>query len=108
MVKQKKKAEKKDKDIELASKWRYCALNSEKLRKPIVSCQLGKLYNKQSIIEYLLNKDDFKSNQIVNHIRNLKDIKELNLTEKKSSNDKKEDDLSESNFICPGIYAMVK
>lgn len=102
LVRQKKKAEKKDKDIESANKWRFCALSSEKLRKPIVSCPLGRLYNKEAIIEYLLNKDEFIGNTIVSHIRNLKDIKELNLTEQKSDDKpNKDEQLSESDYICP-------
>lgn len=100
LVKQKRKAEKKDKDADLASKWRYCALSSEKLRKPIVSCPLGRLYNKEAIIEFLINKDDFKTNTVVSHIRNLKDVKELNFTEKKSAEPDSEQ-LTESNYICP-------
>lgn len=106
LVKQKKKSEKKDKDVDLASKWRYCAFSSERLRKPIVACPLGRLFNKESIIEFLINKDEHKSNPIVNHIRNLKDIKELNLTEKKIEKkiEKTNDDqLAESNYICPVV-----
>lgn len=35
LVKTKKKPEEKDKDAELAAKWQFCALTSEKLRQPI-------------------------------------------------------------------------
>lgn len=31
-----------DKNAELAAKWKYCALSQEKLRRPIVSCELGR------------------------------------------------------------------
>ena len=104
LVRQKKKAEKKDKDIESANKWRFCALSSEKLRKPIVTCPLGRLYNKEAIIEFLLNRDEFKGNTTVSHIRSLKDIKELNLTEKKAEQDESTDQqLTESNYICPVV-----
>lgn len=87
-------------------------MSSEKLRKPIVACPLGKLYNKEAIIEYLLNKDEFKTNLVVGHIRNLKDVKELNLTEKKSDQkekeiDSKDDQLTESKYICPGKVKLV-
>uniref|UniRef100_A0A8C2DHG3 Replication termination factor 2 n=1 Tax=Cyprinus carpio TaxID=7962 RepID=A0A8C2DHG3_CYPCA len=56
LVKGPKKVEKVDKNAELAAKWRYCALSQEKLKRPIVACELGRLYNKDAIIEYLLDK----------------------------------------------------
>ena len=65
-----------------------------------MSCALGRLYNKEAIIEFLINKDDFKSNTVVSHIRNLKDIVELNFTEKKFESTDNEQ-LTESNYICP-------
>lgn len=84
-----------DKNAETAAKWKYCALSQEELKYPIVACELGKwvrfcymlldhlngitgilaysrirLYNKDAIIEYLLDKST--SNDAVSHIRNLK------------------------------------
>ena len=44
-----------------------------KLQEPVVSCALGKLYNKDSIIEYLLDKSAYGDGQkICGHIRSLK------------------------------------
>ena len=37
------------------SKSNLCSMTKEKLRKPIVADRLGQLYNKTSIIEFLLN-----------------------------------------------------
>lgn len=31
-----------DKDAELAAKWKHCALTSEELKLPVVSCELGR------------------------------------------------------------------
>lgn len=30
------------KDVELAARWRHCALSGEELRTPIVACELGR------------------------------------------------------------------
>lgn len=32
-----------DKDVELAAKWKHCALTSEELKRPVVACELGML-----------------------------------------------------------------
>ena len=58
-------------------KSRICAISGDLLQEPIVCCQLGNLYNKQSLIESLLNHT---LNQAFSHIRGLKDVKELRLT----------------------------
>lgn len=43
------------------------------LQEPIVSCSLGKLYNKDAIIEYLLDKSAYGDGEdICGHIRSLK------------------------------------
>ena len=107
LVKTKKKSEEKDKDAEIAGKWHYCALSCTKLRPPIVSCELGLLYNKDSVIEFLLNKDTFPVDT-AGHIRNLKDIIELKLTEKNGYQDKLGNggeyvDVQNSRYICPVV-----
>nr|CAG4644163.1 EOG090X0ACT [Lepidurus arcticus] len=78
LVKTRKKPEQKDKDAELHCKWRLCSVTQEMLRTPVVACELGRLYNKDVVIEMLLDKS--KVVPSAEHIRNLKDIKELNLT----------------------------
>ncbi|XP_054473194.1 replication termination factor 2 [Anoplopoma fimbria] len=111
LVKGPKKVEKVDKSAELAAKWKYCALSQEKLRRPIVSCDLGKLYNKDSVIEYLLDKTAERPNaEAVAHIRGIKDIKELNLTDNpewkgERSNTKGDiyEDVHCGMFICPVV-----
>lgn len=87
VVKNKTKGEVKDKQADLAAKWHFCHLSGFPLTKPIVACQLGHLYNKDKLIEYLLdlkiNCDEI--NPELSHIRNLKDVKEIKLKEKTDS-----------------------
>ena len=56
------------------SKSNLCSMTKERLRKPIVADRLGQLYNKTSVIEYLLNKN---KPQGFEHIKSLKNVKEL-------------------------------
>ena len=73
-------SEQKDKDFDRLHRWSNCALTQEPLRRPIVACQLGRMYNKQTILEFLLesksgnlNEDDLKFNpDIVRHIKGIK------------------------------------
>lgn len=60
--------------------WNTCALCHESLNIPIVSCNMGRLYNKEAIIRYLLERKQGKINPIVEHVHSLKDITTLNLT----------------------------
>ncbi|KAK8774149.1 hypothetical protein V5799_011319 [Amblyomma americanum] len=107
LVRTKQKPEQKDKDAEAVAKWKHCAITQEELRQPIVSCELGRLYNKEAVIECLLNKDS--SCEAAKHIRSLKDIVELKPTEnpgyKKRDADKGDEyvDLRASRFICPVV-----
>lgn len=111
LVKGPKKVEKVDKNAELAAKWKYCALSQEKLRRPIVSCELGRLYNKDAIIEYLLDKTAERPNaDAVAHIRGIKDIKELGLTdnpewqgERRNTKGDRYEDIHCGMFICPVV-----
>jgi len=78
LVKTKKKPEQMSKDSELMAKWKHCALSQEPLKRPIVACQLGHLYNKESVLEFLLDKSS--TEQKFSHIRGLRDVKELSVT----------------------------
>lgn len=107
LVKTKKKKEEKDREAATAAKWQYCALSCTKLRPPIVACELGQLYNKVAIIEFLLNKDAFPSD-VASHVRSLKDVVELKLTEKagyqeKAGNGGEYVDTQNSRYICPVV-----
>ena len=59
------------------TKSNLCSMTKEQLKKPIVGDRLGQLYNKTSVIEYLLNKNKPKGFE---HIKSLKNVKELKCT----------------------------
>jgi len=107
LVKTKKKPEQKDQDSVRLYKWQHCALTQEPLDKPIVACELGRLYNKEAIIEKLLNAKSEGSSQGADHIKSLKDVKELqlepnpNFKDKASVGDGGYVDRSISPWICP-------
>ncbi|XP_020339365.1 replication termination factor 2-like isoform X1 [Oncorhynchus kisutch] len=111
LVKGPKKVEKVDKNAELAARWKYCALSTEKLRRPIVACDLGRLYNKDAVIEYLLDKSaDRPNSEVASHLRGIKDIKELNLTdnpawegERRNTKGDRYEDMHCAMFICPVV-----
>jgi hypothetical protein len=109
LVRMKKKPEQKDKDQERAAKWKNCALTQEPLQSPIVACELGRFYNKDSVIEFLLDRSKFIGAVRCDHIKGLKDIKELNFTDNPgfhSPKDHKGDsgayiDRQNAQYICP-------
>merc|ERR1712130_16118 len=49
-------------------------------KKGVVACEMGRLYNKEAVIEMLLNKDRSTSPPWASHIEKLKDVVELDLT----------------------------
>lgn len=59
-----------------------CALSGKDLMDPIVSDYRGKLYNKDTILEWLLDRDSFgKAEQSrVSHITSIGDVVELKIT----------------------------
>lgn len=62
--------------------WAFCALSKQPLRQPVVSCPLGRLYNKEAVIAFLLDPHTFGSDGhlVAGHIRSLKDLVTLRLT----------------------------
>ncbi|CAO3695882.1 unnamed protein product [Rhizopus microsporus] len=46
-------------DLERIAAWLHCALSKLPLEQPVVSCGLGKLYNQNAIIEYLLDRNAY-------------------------------------------------
>lgn len=85
-------------------RWRNCHLTQESLRPPIVACGMGLLYNKESVLQHLVNKTPLPEASA--HIKSLKDIKALKLTPNPAFNGKAQsvggyiDDKS-SPYICP-------
>ncbi|XP_061487191.1 replication termination factor 2 isoform X2 [Rhineura floridana] len=109
LVKGPRKIEKVDKNAELVAQWYYCTLSQEKLSRPIVACELGRLYNKDAIIEFLLDKSSDKVLvEAASHIKSIKNVIELNLTDnpawtgdKGNTKGDKYDDIQSARFICP-------
>ncbi|KAI9473651.1 MAG: Rtf2 RING-finger-domain-containing protein [Benjaminiella poitrasii] len=109
LVKEKAKEVVLNPDLERAAAWLYCALSKRLLEQPVVSCGLGKLYNQDAIIEYLLDPNTYgDGDRICSHITSLKDTTKLNLTPNPAYNEKGatttmgslEKDIK-SPFICP-------
>jgi len=104
MIRVKKKPEKKDKDADRDAKWKNCNLSQSPLQSPIVACDIGHLYNKESVIEFLLDRTKYTN---ADHIRGLKDVKELNLTlnraipKKTPHEGDRYIDMSTSRYVCP-------
>ncbi|KAI6195489.1 Replication termination factor 2 [Aphelenchoides besseyi] len=82
LIRKKKEPEKVDKVEANAAKYKTCQLSNQPLKRPIVACRYGRLYNKEAILEGLLNKT-LASNEITKHIKSRADFKELQLTENK-------------------------
>ncbi|EZA58380.1 hypothetical protein DMN91_005651 [Ooceraea biroi] len=78
LVRTKKKPEQKDKEAEVAFKWKHCTIQQLPLQPPIVGCGLGRLYNKESVLEGLLDRSMLPESAV--HIKNLRDVKDLKLT----------------------------
>jgi len=105
LVKSKPKAEQADKNNQMIAKWFFCALSKKPLKEPIVSDALGKLYNKEAIIEYLLDKTAYGDGEkICGHIKSLKDVTTLKLTPNPSKSPidtDREIVRPKAQFICP-------
>ncbi|XP_057308326.1 replication termination factor 2-like [Hydractinia symbiolongicarpus] len=106
LVKTAKRPEQKDKDMDRSAKWSNCTISQQALTTPIMTCELGKLYSKESVIEFLLDRTICTSAQ---HIRNLKDVKQLNLTENNSFAKRSSEladqyyDTHTSKYVCPVV-----
>ncbi|CAD6186356.1 unnamed protein product [Caenorhabditis auriculariae] len=105
LVKKRTKKEKLDKHVKNATKWRNCQLTQSTLKKPIIACRFGKLYNKKDVIEAILTKQIAKSLS-ASHIKGTKDFVELKLTENKDfkGDDAKGDeynDVNQTPYLCP-------
>ncbi|KAG8754372.1 hypothetical protein FRC14_005149 [Serendipita sp. 396] len=94
-------AEQADKQNQVLAKWFFCALSKRPLQEPIVSCELGKLYNKDAIVEYLLDKTIYGDGAtICGHVKGLKDVKQLRLTPNPAPVDPNLD-RPQAAYVCP-------
>ncbi|KAF9646586.1 DUF602-domain-containing protein [Thelephora ganbajun] len=104
LVRTKAKAEQADKANQTRARWFFCALSKRLLQEPIVSCALGKLYNKDAVLEYLLDKSSYGDGEVIcGHIRSLKDVKVLKLTHNPSPDKSTpiNGDTLKVQFVCP-------
>ncbi|KXS22085.1 DUF602-domain-containing protein, partial [Gonapodya prolifera JEL478] len=83
LVKTKKKEERADPAAKARQAWFYCALSKELLASPVVVDALGRLYNKEAIIRFLLDrKGAFGDGEtLCSHIESLKDLVDLKLSD---------------------------
>ena len=54
----------------MSFRWKHCSITQEPLQTPIVACGLGRLYNKDAVIETLLDRANLP--ETAQHIRSLK------------------------------------
>jgi len=102
LVRNKPKAEKADKHNQMIARWFFCALSKRPLQQPVVSCPLGKLYNKDAILEYLLDKSIYGDGEkICGHIRSLRDVETLRLMHNPSLISDANDAEQLPQFACP-------
>lgn len=108
LVKEKQKEVRPDQNALKIATWFFCALSKRPLQDPVVVCGLGKLYNKDAVIEYLLNKNAYgDGDTICSHISTMKDVKTLKLTANPAFKDSNEASIAHfdqgmvSRFICP-------
>lgn len=108
VVKNKQKDKTRDKNSDLSAKWQFCAISGLRLKKPIVSCQLGRLYNKDAIIEHLLEQragEASSSRPLISPIKSLKDVKDLKLREKQDFDGAHQatsgSEQFKAQFVCP-------
>lgn len=110
IVKNKKKDAVRDKNVDLSARWQFCALSGLRLKRPIVACRLGRLYNKDAVIEYLLDlkssQESTTSTSVASHIKSLRHVRELTLVDRSSSNTEGSSSTSSnehlrSQFVCP-------
>ncbi|KAJ2627172.1 Replication termination factor 2 [Coemansia sp. RSA 1290] len=110
MVREKKKGEQADRKTQLATMNYFCALSKQPLHEPVVADGMGRLFNREAVLEYLLDPKAFgDGTRICGHIKSIKDVKTLNLRpnpEFSKSDSKKSamltyDEQPSAPFICP-------
>ncbi|CAI2180167.1 13278_t:CDS:10 [Funneliformis geosporum] len=108
LVKEKQKEVRPDQNALKIATWFFCALSKRLLQEPVVVCGLGKLYNKDAVIEYLLNKNVYgDGDTICSHISTMKDVKALKLAANPAFKDTNGASIAHfdqgmvSRFICP-------
>ncbi|KAI8928709.1 Rtf2 RING-finger-domain-containing protein [Entophlyctis helioformis] len=86
LVKTKKAAERPDAASQTLAAWFHCALSKQPLQEPVVSCGLGKLYNKTAVLEFLVDRSSYGDGDVIcSHIASLKDVTTLALARNPAS-----------------------
>ncbi|KAI8084476.1 Rtf2 RING-finger-domain-containing protein [Halteromyces radiatus] len=111
LVKEKQKDVKQNPNLQREAAWFYCALSKRALELPIVADRLGKLYNQDVVIEYILDPTSYgDGDKICPYITSTKDTVKLNLTPNPAYNEQQNDTSTvvgsldkdlKSKFICP-------
>ncbi|KAI8328430.1 Rtf2 RING-finger-domain-containing protein [Chlamydoabsidia padenii] len=111
LVKEKQKDVKQNPNLQREAAWFYCALSKKALEQPIVADRLGKLYNQDVVIEYILDPSAYgDGDKICPYINSTKDTIKLNLTTNPAYTNLQNDTSTvvgsldrdlRSQFICP-------
>merc|ERR1712168_316549 len=106
LVKNKERQIIKDKRVQAASNYGYCQLSANRLKRPIIASRMGKLYNKDAVIEYLVDRGKNKDgDDKLDGCKSLKyDFFEIKLHNNSSFSEKNEPGTSFTNsfpFSCP-------
>ncbi|KAG0223415.1 hypothetical protein BGW42_005911 [Actinomortierella wolfii] len=109
LVKQKQKQVRMDPNMLNKEHWTMCTLSKRPLAVPIVACGLGRLYNRDAIIEFLLDRSVYGDGDVIcSHIKSLKDVVTLKLEPNPAASEKKHsssptnvEQEQPAQFICP-------
>lgn len=93
-----KKPDKIDPNEQRLSKWTNCALTNEPLKHPVVVDLLGNVFNKEALVEALIQK---KLPKAFAHIKGLKDMVPVQLSLIPGRESDKGDLVSGTRFQCP-------
>jgi len=76
----------------LVARWRHCQLSQHALRPPLAVCRLGRLYNKEAVLELLLDRARVDPSGAAAHIRSLRDVRAVSHV-----------DCAPESYVCPVI-----
>lgn len=96
MVKTKGKSESVNESDGLKTQWTCCFISKKPLERPVVACKLGRLYNKESVVMFLLNRDGEVDPTLASELSHLKSLKGSFI----NCNSLRKEESSEY-FVCP-------
>lgn len=87
----------------LRARWTRCFISKEPLEKPIVACPLGRLYNKEAVIRFLMNRAEYDESLLkeLDHIKSLKVLINCQLKSKLNTNSEDDGEEVADYFVCP-------